>query len=114
MSQQPSGWYDDPSNPDMLRYWDGVTWTNHTAPRKSPTLPQGTGVPPARRPRTPGAAATQGVPIADHPDAAGQRVAGPGAAGLRPGDQPGQFGQPAQYGQEPQYPGAPANAAWMQ
>jgi uncharacterized RDD family membrane protein YckC len=37
MSQQPSGWYDDPSNPDMLRYWDGVSWTNHTAPRKSPT-----------------------------------------------------------------------------
>ena len=23
MSQQPSGWYDDPSNPDLLRYWDG-------------------------------------------------------------------------------------------
>ena len=42
MSQQPSGWYDDPSNPDMLRYWDGVTWTNHTAPRKSPTASQST------------------------------------------------------------------------
>jgi uncharacterized RDD family membrane protein YckC len=42
MSQQPSGWYDDPSNPDLLRYWDGVTWTNHTAPRKSPTASQST------------------------------------------------------------------------
>lgn len=42
MSQQPSGWYDDPSNPDLLRYWDGVTWTSHTAPKKSPTASQST------------------------------------------------------------------------
>ena len=42
MSQHPSGWYDDPSNPDLLRYWDGVSWTNHTAPRKSPTASQST------------------------------------------------------------------------
>jgi len=42
MSQQPSGWYDDPSNTDMLRYWDGVSWTNHTAPKKSPTIAQST------------------------------------------------------------------------
>jgi uncharacterized RDD family membrane protein YckC len=26
----------------MLRYWDGVVWTNHTAPRKSPTASQST------------------------------------------------------------------------
>ncbi|MEW1955117.1 RDD family protein [Terrabacter sp. NPDC080008] len=42
MSQHPSGWYDDPSNPDLLRYWDGVSWTNHTAPKKSPTASQST------------------------------------------------------------------------
>lgn len=34
---QPSGWYDDPRNPDALRYWDGVLWTEHTTPKKSPT-----------------------------------------------------------------------------
>ena len=42
MSQQPSGWYDDPTDPDLLRYWDGVTWTTHTAPKKSPTASQST------------------------------------------------------------------------
>ena len=51
MSQQPSGWYDDPSNPDLLRYWDGVTWTDHTAPKKSPTASQSTiGLPQQSRP----------------------------------------------------------------
>ena len=39
---QPSGWYDDPQNPENLRYWDGVTWTAHTTPKKSPTADQST------------------------------------------------------------------------
>ncbi len=26
----PADWYQDPSNPDQLRYWDGVGWTQHT------------------------------------------------------------------------------------
>ena len=29
---QPSGWYDDPNDADLLRYWDGVVWTSHVAP----------------------------------------------------------------------------------
>jgi len=33
MSQQP-GWYDDPQDRDVLRYWDGVQWTTHTTPRQ--------------------------------------------------------------------------------
>ncbi|MGB3763667.1 MAG: RDD family protein [Ornithinimicrobium sp.] len=37
MSQQP-GWYDDPRESDLLRYWDGVQWTNHTSPRRRPNL----------------------------------------------------------------------------
>ena len=37
---QPSGWYDDPNDADQLRYWDGVVWTDHAVPRKSPTVEQ--------------------------------------------------------------------------
>jgi uncharacterized RDD family membrane protein YckC len=116
MSQQPSGWYDDPSNPEMLRYWDGVMWTSHTAPRKSPTLPQSSGLPPqAGSSDATGAAATQGVPTptTPMPQGSGWQGQAPGQApqGYGQGGQPGQsqYGQP--YGQ---YPGAPANAAWMQ
>lgn len=39
MSQQP-GWYDDPQDIQVLRYWDGVAWTNHTSPRQRPNLDQ--------------------------------------------------------------------------
>lgn len=112
MSQQPSGWYDDPSNPEMLRYWDGVMWTSHTAPKKSPTLPQSGNVPPQGGPSdSTGAAATQGVPTATTPmpQGSGWQGQAPQAYG-----QGGQLGQQGQYGQAPQYPGAPASAAWMQ
>lgn len=39
MTQQP-GWYDDPKESDLLRYWDGVQWTTHTSPRRRPHLDQ--------------------------------------------------------------------------
>jgi len=29
---QPADWYADPSDPSLLRYWDGTAWTGHTAP----------------------------------------------------------------------------------
>lgn len=33
MNQQPqAGWYPDPNQPQQLRYWDGSSWTEHTAP----------------------------------------------------------------------------------
>ncbi|KYH43334.1 RDD family protein [Branchiibius sp. NY16-3462-2] len=35
---RPSGWYDDPNDPNLLRYWDGVSWSNHTMPRVKPDL----------------------------------------------------------------------------
>ncbi|MGL4744396.1 MAG: DUF2510 domain-containing protein, partial [Dermatophilaceae bacterium] len=25
------GWYDDPDDPSLLRYFDGVLWSAHTA-----------------------------------------------------------------------------------
>jgi hypothetical protein len=28
----PAGWYPDTTNPTVQRYWDGATWTDHTAP----------------------------------------------------------------------------------
>src|SRR5215469_13406444 len=31
MDMPPSGWYPDPYGvPDLLRWWDGSTWTQHT------------------------------------------------------------------------------------
>ncbi|MGL5930724.1 MAG: RDD family protein [Dermatophilaceae bacterium] len=36
------GWYEDPDDPAVLRYFDGVMWTAHTAPRRSPTVEQST------------------------------------------------------------------------
>ena len=105
MSQQPSGWYDDPSNPDMLRYWDGVTWTNHTAPKKSPTAPQSTIGRPygAVGSDTTGAAATP-------PEAPTPTTPMP-QGGWQQGQQ--QY-QQSPYQQAPQYPGAQQGGAqWM-
>jgi hypothetical protein len=31
------GWYPDPTNPGIQRYWDGSAWTEHWAPRAGPT-----------------------------------------------------------------------------
>ncbi len=30
-----AGWYTDPTSPDALRYWNGVTWTDHAEPRSA-------------------------------------------------------------------------------
>ena len=30
------GWYDDPSNPSAIRWWDGELWTSHTKSRPAP------------------------------------------------------------------------------
>ncbi|GAA2742692.1 hypothetical protein GCM10009868_13630 [Terrabacter aerolatus] len=100
MSQQPSGWYDDPSNADMLRYWDGVSWTNHTAPKKSPTLSQSTiGLPqqgtPGQAPADRTGAATPTTPM--------QQGTGWPSASQAPQQQ-----TPQGYYQQ-----APANAQWM-
>lgn len=30
------GWYEDPEDPALLRYWDGAGWTDETAPAQAP------------------------------------------------------------------------------
>jgi uncharacterized RDD family membrane protein YckC len=105
MSEQPSGWYDDPTDPELLRYWDGVTWTTHTAPKKSPTVSQSTiGMPPQTQ--QPTAPMPSGSGWHDRPAQGG---AGYGQGGQYP------YGQQAPqypYQQAPQYPQAPGTG-WM-
>ncbi|KQO98681.1 DUF2510 domain-containing protein [Leifsonia sp. Leaf264] len=43
----PAGWYDDPSDQTIQRYWDGAAWTTHTAPKTAPAPPAATQVIPA-------------------------------------------------------------------
>ncbi|MCL1692232.1 MAG: DUF2510 domain-containing protein [Actinomycetia bacterium] len=31
MAQQPGGWYDDPTNQYMYRYWNGTHWTDQVS-----------------------------------------------------------------------------------
>lgn len=43
MAAATPGWYEDPiGDPDLLRYYNGHHWTDHTRPRTSPTTGQGT------------------------------------------------------------------------
>lgn len=38
MTQRPSGWYQDPDDPDQLRYWDGILWSPRRMPKIKPGL----------------------------------------------------------------------------
>ncbi|HCB07139.1 MAG TPA: hypothetical protein DEQ43_23300 [Nocardioides bacterium] len=33
------GWYPDPDDPRLIRYWDGTTWTAHTLPKPADPFP---------------------------------------------------------------------------
>ena len=37
----PAGWYPDPEGKPMLRYWDGIAWTEQFAPLNAPTAAAG-------------------------------------------------------------------------
>ena len=43
MTTTAPGWYDDPSSPTHLRYWDGVRWTEQVTvrPPGAPSTPPG-------------------------------------------------------------------------
>lgn len=40
-----AGWYEDPSNADQVRWWNGIAWTDHTQPK--PTASDGAAITPA-------------------------------------------------------------------
>jgi hypothetical protein len=44
-SSPPAGWYPDPAEPSVIRWWDGSAWTHHLqpAPQASPDLPAAPG-----------------------------------------------------------------------
>ncbi|MBO1756203.1 RDD family protein [Allobranchiibius sp. CTAmp26] len=45
MTQRPSGWYEDPDDPDQLRYWDGILWSPRRMPKVKPGLERSGPVP---------------------------------------------------------------------
>lgn len=42
MNTVPAGWYPNPQAPNEWRYWDGASWTTHTAPMPSTETTHGT------------------------------------------------------------------------
>ena len=50
MTVTPAGWYPDPQDASQLRYWDGQSWTDHTAPSAPPASPAAPPPPPASSP----------------------------------------------------------------
>ena len=53
MTQRPSGWYDDPEDPDQLRYWDGILWSDRVMSKVKPGLENSHIGAPQRQPTEP-------------------------------------------------------------
>lgn len=98
MNTREAGWYDDPQDAGSLRYWDGVTWTEHTSPKQKPGLDQAGAAGSGQQAGQYGAA----------PGAAGQAQQGHGQQGY---GQPGQYGAPGQQQTQPGQYGAPQYGA---
>lgn len=58
------GWYEDPQEPDQLRYFDGILWTSHVTPVSTRTAPQAQ----TPEPAAPRAAASSGSSTATRGD----------------------------------------------
>lgn len=82
-----AGWYDDPSDENQLRYFDGVIWTSHTTPRST----------------RPTAAAQQ---------AGQQQYPGQGHPPQYPGQEQSAVPPQQQAPANPQFPGAPQQSQW--
>jgi uncharacterized RDD family membrane protein YckC len=55
-----AGWFDDPDDPEQLRYFDGILWTSHTTPRQTTwSRPQPVAEPAATQPPAAQAPTTQ-------------------------------------------------------
>ena len=96
------GWYDDPENPQQLRYFDGVIWTRHTTSRGAPQPQQQAA---AQAPTAPG---VPDQPAQHAPSGRAARQGHPGQPG-----QPGEPGQPGQPGQPQGWPSQyPSHGGW--
>lgn len=106
---QAAGWYDDPQDPNQLRYWDGIIWSSHVSPKISPSVEQSTigmpygVIPSGGRPQSSGAQGAQG-PSAIQDGFGSPRQEQQGAGGEWPkyGQGPGQQGQYGQRSFQPQ------------
>ena len=122
---QSPGWYDDPDNPQQLRYFDGVVWTRHTSPRSTRPVsstaqqgaaPQGTAQESAPEQLT----APQGAQSwGQHPQyPPRQHPYGQPQPGQPPGQQPQQKGRwsmppaPTVYGTQARTPDGEPLAGW--
>ncbi len=97
-SNVPAGWYADPQGaPNVLRWWDGSRWTEHTHADPRPAQPQQGQQP---QPHVP-AQQSHGVPLQHAMPA--QQPQGMPPQHAMPAPQP--HGVPPQHGMPPQAPG---------
>ena len=98
-----AGWFDDPEDPEQLRYFDGVVWTKHTTPRSTRRV--------ASTPVQPG---QQQFPGQGHPPQYPGQVTPPRAT--QPPAPPTGAAQPPARTQRQhtnqQFPGSPQPAQW--
>ncbi|MGA8046069.1 MAG: RDD family protein [Dermatophilaceae bacterium] len=92
-----AGWFDDPDEPEQLRYFDGILWTKHTTPRQTTwSRPE----PVVTEPSPSAVAAGQSTPVQAAPGTApyGQPPQNPYAPAqpptAYPPAQPGPYGYP--------------------
>lgn len=101
----PAGWYDDPMDQQLIRYFDGTRWTEHTGPRPGAGTQASSQQPPAG-----GSGAQTQAPQGSAGWGAGQSSWQSAAPGSRPGaqQQPQSPTAGFQFGGAQRYPTADA------